>query len=86
VSGVPVSGGSLVRLRPSRRADAQDMFLTGRTARVVGVHTDLDGATHVAVTVLDDPAAELHDWYGRHRYFAPDELEPVPTDREENPL
>jgi hypothetical protein len=29
---------------------------------------------------LDDPAADLHNWYGRYLYFAPDEIEPVPRD------
>jgi hypothetical protein len=77
VAGVPVARGSLVRLRPSRRADAQDMFLAGQEARISAVQVDLDGATHVAVTLVDDPAAELHDWYGRYLYFAPDELEPL---------
>jgi hypothetical protein len=88
VAGARVARGSLVRLRPSRRADAQDMFLGGQEARVSGVHVDLDGETHVAVTLLDDPAAELHDWYGRYLYFAPDELEPLPeasATREEKP-
>jgi hypothetical protein len=87
VAGRRVARGSRVRLRPSRRADAQDMFVTGLEARVSGVHVDLDGETHVAVTLLDDPAAEFHDWYGRYLYFAPDELEPLPeaedTDRRE---
>jgi hypothetical protein len=88
VSGIPVRRGSRVLLRPNRRADAQDMFLTGREAVVSAVHVDLDGETHVAVTLVDDPAAELHDWYGRHLYFAPDELRPLPgtgrpDDREE---
>jgi hypothetical protein len=75
VGGTRVARGSLVRLRPSRRADAQDMFLAGQEARVSAVQIDLDGQTHVAVTLLDDPAAELQDWYGRYLYFAPDELE-----------
>jgi hypothetical protein len=44
---------------------------------VSAVHVDLDGDTHVAVTLLDDPAAELHDWYGRYLYFAPDEVRPL---------
>jgi hypothetical protein len=78
VAGRRVARGSRVRLRPSRRADAQDMFVAGLEARVSGVHVDLDGETHVAVTLLDDPAAEFHDWYGRYLYFAPDELEPLP--------
>ena len=76
----PSAAGSRVRLRPSRRADAQDLFYAGRTARVTAVLGDVDGGTHVAVVVEDDPAAELHDWYGRYLYFAPDELEPLPAD------
>ncbi|WP_369174106.1 hypothetical protein AB5J49_41880 [Streptomyces sp. R28] len=82
VDGVPVGGGSRVRLRPrGRGADAQDMFLVGRTAEVAAVFHDVDGSTHLAVTLDDDPAAELHTWYGRFHYFRPDELEPLePTD------
>ncbi|WP_225828072.1 hypothetical protein [Streptomyces naphthomycinicus] len=78
VDGVPVGGGSRVRLRPrARGADAQDMFLDGRTARVAGVFHDVDGSVRLAVTVDDDPAAELHGWYGRFHYFRPDEVEPL---------
>jgi hypothetical protein len=82
VGGTRIARGSPVRLRPSRRADAQDMFLAGQEATVSAVHVDLDGETHVAVTLVDDPAAELHDWYGRYLYFAPDELEPLPEAEE----
>ncbi len=88
VGDVAVSKGSRVRLRPTRRADAQDLFYSGRTARVTAVLSDVDGGSHVAVVVDDDPAAELHDWYGRYLYYAPDELEPLPAaapdEREEN--
>ncbi|MFG2606364.1 hypothetical protein ACGFT2_22855 [Streptomyces sp. NPDC048514] len=78
VDGVPVGGGSRVRLRPrGRGADAQDMFLQGRTAQVSAVFHDVDGSVHLAVTVDDDPAAELHGWYGRFHYFRPDEVEPL---------
>ncbi|MFF7468605.1 hypothetical protein [Streptomyces sp. NPDC008092] len=78
VDGVRVGGGSPVRLRPrGRGADAQDMFLAGRTATVAAVFHDVDGSTHLAVTVDDDPAAELHGWYGRYHYFRPDEVEPL---------
>ena len=69
--------GTKVRLRPGRRADAQDMFLVGRIATVARVETDYDGRDHLAVTLDDDPGADLHDWYGRYLYFAPDEVEPV---------
>jgi hypothetical protein len=78
VDGVPLGGGSRVRLRPrGRGADAQDMFLAGRTAEVAAVFHDVDGAVHLAVTLDDDPAAELHTWYGRFHYFRPEELEPL---------
>ncbi len=77
VNGVRVTRGSHVRLHPSRRADAQDLFYSGKTARVTSVHEDVDGNQHVAVVVDDDPAADLHEWYGRYLYFAPDEVEPL---------
>lgn len=76
VSGGWAGPGSRVRLRPGeRRADAQDMFLCDRTARVAAVLEDVDGRTHLAVTLDDDPAADLHESVGRHWYFAPDEVE-----------
>ncbi|GIF00590.1 hypothetical protein [Paractinoplanes rishiriensis] len=76
INGVRVAKGSLVRVQPTRRADAQDIFYAGQIARVTAVLSDLDGATHVAVVLVDDPAADLHDWYGRYLYFAPEELDP----------
>jgi len=79
VNGVRVSRGSRVRLHPGRRADAQDLFFSGKTARVTSVHEDVDGNQHVGVVVDDDPAADLHEWYGRYLYFAPDEVEPLET-------
>jgi hypothetical protein len=36
---------------------------------------DVDGELSLAVTVDDDPAAEVHDWYGRYHYFRLDEVE-----------
>jgi hypothetical protein len=77
VAGVPVAKGSSVRLHPSRNADAQDLFFADQAATVTGVFSDVDGGTHVAVVLNDDPAADLHEWYGRYLYFAPDELEPL---------
>ncbi|WP_030439884.1 hypothetical protein [Actinoplanes subtropicus] len=77
INGVRVGQGSLVRVHPNRRADAQDLFFAGQVARVTAVMSDVDGGTHVALVLVDDPAADLHDWYGRYFYFAPDELEPI---------
>ncbi|HWD46434.1 MAG TPA: hypothetical protein VHM23_22465 [Actinomycetota bacterium] len=77
VAGVPVAKGSRVRLRPGqRRADAQDMFLAGREATVEAVFLDVDGNRHLAVTLDEDPAADLQRWHGRYLYFSPDEVEP----------
>ncbi|MGA9102782.1 hypothetical protein [Aeromicrobium sp.] len=87
IDGVKVSKGSLVTVHPSRRADAQDLFFANQVARVTAVLSDVDGGTHVALVLVDDPAAEMHDWYGRYFYFSPDELEPMAVapsaDREE---
>jgi hypothetical protein len=78
VAGVAVSKGSRVRLRPGgRRADAQDMFLVGRVAHVEAVFLDVDEGEHLAVTLVDDPAAELQQWHGRYLYFSPAEVEPL---------
>ena len=78
IAGVEVAKGSRVRLMPGmRRADAQDMFLEGRTATVAAVLLDVDGNTHVAVTIDDDPGAEISAAHGRFRYFDPDELTPL---------
>jgi hypothetical protein len=76
VAGVTVAKGSRVRLRPGQRADAQDMFLAGRLATVEAVFLDVDGNRHLAVTLDEDPAADLQRWHGRFLYFSPDEVEP----------
>jgi hypothetical protein len=82
IGPVAVARGSRVRLRPgSRRADAQDMFLDGRLAEVQAVLTDVDDRPYLAVTLADDPAADLHQWHGRFLYFAPDEVEPVAAEQ-----
>ncbi|MEO6503472.1 MAG: hypothetical protein ABIQ09_16370, partial [Jatrophihabitantaceae bacterium] len=82
IAGVRVSRGSVVQVHPSRRADAQDLFFAGQLARVSAVLSDVDGNCHVALVLLDDPASDLHEWYGRYFYFAPDELEPMPAEAE----
>lgn len=78
VAGVRVAEGSRVRLRPNLRGtDAQDMFLVGKTATVRVVLSDVDGVSYLAVTLDDDPAADLQHAHGRYRYFSPDEIEPL---------
>ncbi|WP_020500152.1 hypothetical protein [Sciscionella marina] len=83
VDGVAIGRGSAVLLRPGARADAQDLFFAGQVATVVGVHHDVDGRIHLAVLLRDDPASELHEWYGRYLYFGTGEVEPLPAEGKE---
>jgi hypothetical protein len=79
VNGQRVARGSRVILRPGRRrADAQDMFLAGRPAVVEAVLLDVDDDAYLAVTLADDPGADLQSAHGRFLYFSPDEVEPCP--------
>jgi hypothetical protein len=78
VRGTVVGPGSRVRLRPgARRTDAQDMFLEGMIATVEAVVRDVEDRDCLAVTLDDDPAAELLRWQRRFLYFRPDEIEPL---------
>lgn len=79
VDGVPVARGGRVRLNPRKHGtDVHDMFLIGRTARVEAVLTDVDGSRYVAVSIEDDPGADLH---GRHYHFTPEELSTLEDER-----
>jgi hypothetical protein len=78
VEGVTIRKGSRVRLRPRERGtDAHDMFLAGHYALVEDVLTDVDGSRFVAVSIEDDPAAELQRALGRFFHFSPDEIQPA---------
>ncbi len=77
-----VARGSHVRLRPNRRADAMDMFLQDQAATVAGVYRDVDDRVYVAVTVDADPAASLHESFGRYFYFDPAEIDPIELGQE----
>jgi hypothetical protein len=72
-----VAIGAKVRLRPAttRRTDAQDVLYAGHVATVAAIKHDVDGSTFLAVTIDDDPAAELHGWYGRFHYYRIDEVD-----------
>jgi hypothetical protein len=74
----PIAIGAKVRLRrPARRTDAQDVLYAGHVATVAAIKHDVDGTVFHAVTIDDDPAAELHGWYGRYHYYRRDEVDPL---------
>jgi hypothetical protein len=76
--GCGIGKGARVRLRPpTRRTDAQDLLFAARSATVEAVLRDDEDREYLAVTIDDDPAAELHRWYGRFHYYRPDEVEPL---------
>jgi hypothetical protein len=85
VEGEKIGKGSTVLLHPKRRADIWDEFLEGKTATVRAIHQDVENQMYVAVTVDDDPASDMHDWYGRSLFFYPDEVEPVSMVSEASP-
>lgn len=81
IEGTKIAKGSRVRLHPKRRADVWDTFLNGKEATVCAIHQDVDDQFYVAVTVDDDPASDLHEWYGRSFFFYPEEVEPLAPQR-----
>ena len=73
----PPAVGTRVRLQPRPDADAQDMFLADQIATVEALLSDVDGAQHVAVLLVDDPGADVKRAQGRFLYFKPDEVVPL---------
>jgi hypothetical protein len=71
--------GARVRVRPGRNADAFDVLLAGKLATVARVERDLEGRVLCAVTIDDDPGADLGatGFPGHRFFFRPDELEVI---------
>jgi hydrogenase maturation protease len=88
VAGAELRSGSRVRLRPRVRGDVFDLALAGRAAVVDAIEQDMEGNVQLAVTVEDDPGADL----GRSRqpghrfFFSPDEVEPLADAPRESPV
>ncbi len=77
IAGATVRPGSRVRVHPQGRTDIWDSFVAGRTASVCAVHTDFEGKRYVGVVFDDDPASEMHEWYGRSFMYGAHEIEPL---------
>jgi hydrogenase maturation protease len=72
--GIPV--GTRVRLRPRAGGDVFDLALTGKTAVVDAVETDMEGRTFIGVLVDDDPGRDLGE-RGHRFFFSPEEVAPL---------
>ncbi|MEA2293417.1 MAG: hydrogenase maturation protease [Solirubrobacteraceae bacterium] len=83
VAGVELRKGSRVRLRPRAGGDVFDLALAGRSALVDTIECSLDDQVLLAVTVDDDPGADLGALRqpGHRFFFAPEEVEPLPVAR-----
>jgi len=88
IAGREVKAGDHVVLRPSRRdagqhrslADAFDIMLEGKTARVETIQQDFENRIYLVVTLNDDPGQEQWDERmlpGHRFFFFPEEVEPL---------
>ncbi len=67
-----------VRLHPKARADAFDILLNGKTARVEEIKQDFEERCYLVVTLDDDPGREQEDERvlpGHRFFFYPQEIE-----------
>ena len=79
VDGKSFKRGGKVVIRPGPDADLHARMLEGRTATIERIFTAYDGATHLAVTIDDDPGQELLRETGRYLYFFAPEVEVIET-------
>ncbi len=78
VGGAVAQAGDRVRLHPLVRADAFDMLLDGKTARIEDIRQDYERRMYLVVALDDDPGREQEDervMPGHRFFFFPDEVE-----------
>lgn len=71
--------GDRVRLRPSRKADAFDMLLSGQKATIIAIEHDFENRAYLAVVVDDDPGRSfgVQGLPGHRFFYHPEEVEPL---------
>jgi len=85
IAGKDIRAGARVRIRPSARADAFDMLLAGKTARVEAIQQDFENRLYLVVTLDDDPGREQEDERilpGHRFFFFPEEVEALDEQEE----
>jgi hypothetical protein len=84
VADAELRPGDRVFLRPRGGADAFDILLAGKTATIAAIEQDFENRIHLAVTIDDDPGADIGA-AGKiaHRFFfKPEEVEPYRDHKE----
>ena len=73
--------GDQVRLAPRGNADALDIVLRGRVATIESIEQDYEDVVYLAVTIDDDPGADLGMLRqpGHRFFFTLDDVEAVPA-------
>lgn len=87
IAGKQVKAGDSVLLQPKVRADAFDMLLTGKIARVETIQQDFENRLYLVVTLDDDPGRDQWDERvlpGHRFFFLPEEVEPLDKDTPES--
>lgn len=80
IAGKQVKAGDSVILHPKARADAFDMLLEGKSARIEAIQQDFENRVYLVVTLDDDPGREQWDERvlpGHRFYFFPEEVVPL---------
>ena len=78
IAGREVRAGDSVRLMPRANADAFDILLAGKTARIEMIQQDFENRLYLVVTLDDDPGREQWDERvlpGHRFFFFPHEVE-----------
>ena len=88
IGGRVAQVGDSVRLHPSARADAFDMLLAGKAARIEDIRQDYEDRVYLVVALDDDPGREQPDeriMPGHRFFFFPDEVELLAAPPEATP-
>lgn len=84
VQGGEVRIGDSVRLHPRVRADAFDILLDKKIARIENIQQDFEDRYYLVVTLDDDPGREQEDervMPGHRFFFYPQEVERVEAEQ-----
>jgi hypothetical protein len=76
--------GDQVRLAPKGNADALDIVLRGRIATIESIEQDYEDVVYLAVTIDDDPGADLGllRQPGHRFFFTLNDVEPIAAGEE----